>query len=57
VPNHNWWRITRSLTLLGLASEALALYDRLATAYHGRFPISAETFGFGTEADCGHAEE
>jgi hypothetical protein len=54
VPNHNWLRITRilhSLTLLGLASEASALYDWLAAAYHSRrFPISDETFRYWTEA-------
>jgi hypothetical protein len=53
-PNHNWLRITRilrSLRLLGLATEAEALYDRLSGFYRGRkFPIPADTFQYWTEA-------
>ena len=53
-PNHNWLRITRilrSLKLLGLEAEARALYERLETLYSSRrFPISADTFQFWTEA-------
>jgi hypothetical protein len=53
-PNHNWLRISRilrSLTLLGLQTEADALYTWLAAAYHDRrFPIEAETFGYWTRA-------
>ncbi len=53
-PNHNWLRITRilrSLHLLGRPTEAAALYDRLATFHRDRrFPISAETFRYWTNA-------
>jgi len=54
VPNHNWLRITRiirSLRLLGLQGESLALYTWLEAAYKKRqFPIPADTFQFWTEA-------
>lgn len=54
MPNHNWLRITRilrSLTLLGMKTQAKALYDRLNALYTSRrFPISAETFRYWTEA-------
>jgi Opioid growth factor receptor (OGFr) conserved region len=53
-PNHNWLRITRilrSLTLLGLADEARALYGWLEMAYRRhRFPIGADTFRYWTNA-------
>ena len=53
-PNHNWLRISRilrSLTLLGMAVQAQALYKWLETTYTSRkFPISAETFRHWTEA-------
>lgn len=53
-PNHNWLRITRilrSLTLLGLRSEAMALFEFLDTAYSSRrFPITAETFDYWEKA-------
>jgi hypothetical protein len=53
-PNHNWLRVTRilrSLTLLGLESEAQALYRWLDATYNSRrFPITAETFQFWTAA-------
>ncbi len=53
-PNHNWLRISRilrSLTLLGLASEAQTLYRWLDATYSSRrFPITAETFQFWTAA-------
>jgi hypothetical protein len=53
-PNHNWLRISRilrSLTLLGMAAQAQALYDWLNAIYTSRkFPISAETFRFWTQA-------
>lgn len=49
-PNHNWLRVTRilrSLTLLGLDTEAGALFNWLDSAYRSRrFPITAETFTF-----------
>ncbi len=53
-PNHNWLRISRilrSLSLLGLADEARALYRRLE-AFHAsrRFPIGDDTFRYWTEA-------
>jgi hypothetical protein len=49
-PNHNWLRITRilrSLYLLGLETEARALYRRLAD-FHSRrrFPIGDDTFQY-----------
>jgi hypothetical protein len=54
IPNHNWLRITRilrSLTLLGMESQAQALYQQLAETYTGRrFPIPANTFRYWTEA-------
>jgi hypothetical protein len=54
VPNHNWLRISRalrSLTLLGLAAEARALYARLEDLYRSRkYPIPADTFRFWAEA-------
>jgi hypothetical protein len=54
MPNHNWLRITRilrSLMLLGRKPQAKALYDRLNAIYTSRrFPISAETFHYWTEA-------
>jgi hypothetical protein len=53
-PNHNWLRITRiisSLRILGREAQAQALFDCLATFYRGgRFPISADTFQYWTEA-------
>jgi hypothetical protein len=53
-PNHNWLRLTRilhSLTLLGLGAEAKALYGWLEASYRGqRFPVSADTFRYWTEA-------
>jgi hypothetical protein len=53
-PNHNWLRITRvlrSLTLLGLGSEAQGLYGWLEAPYRSRrFPIPANTFGFWSRA-------
>ncbi len=53
-PNHNWLRITRilrSLTLLGLADRARALYERLEAFYtRHQFPIDADTFGYWTRA-------
>ena len=57
VPNHNWLRITRilrSLTLLGLESEAQAFYDRLEAIYSSRrFPIGADTFQYWSQAAKG----
>lgn len=54
MPNHNWLRITRilrSLSLLGMKPQAKALYDRLNAIYTSKkFPISAETFRYWTEA-------
>ncbi len=53
-PNHNWLRITRilrSLKLLGLQTQAQALYDWLSSLYsRRRFPITADTFQYWTEA-------
>ena len=53
-PNHKWLRITRilrCLTLLGLETEAGALFAWLERAYgRRRFPITAETFRFWSEA-------
>ena len=53
-PNHNWLRISRilrSLTLLGMATQAQALYEWLDATYTSRkFPISADTFRYWTEA-------
>ena len=53
-PNHNWLRISRilrSLTLLGMAAQAQAHYERLDAIYSSRkFPISADTFRYWTEA-------
>jgi|SRR5262249_31002938 len=53
-PNHNWLRITRilrSLTLLGLESEAHALYACLNGFYQSRrFPIPETTFRFWSAA-------
>jgi hypothetical protein len=53
-PNHHWFRISRilrSLTLLGMAAQAQALYERLEAMYSSRkFPISADTFRYWTEA-------
>ena len=52
--NHNWLRITRilrSLKLLGLESEAQALYARLeALSRSGQFPIPPDTLQYWTEA-------
>jgi hypothetical protein len=52
--NHNWLRITRilrSLTILGLEAEALALFSGLNSIYSSRrFPITADTFRYWTEA-------
>jgi hypothetical protein len=54
VPNHNWLRITRilrSLTLLGMESQAHALYERLSAFHTSRqFPIPANTFRYWTDA-------
>jgi hypothetical protein len=53
-PNHNWLRITRilrSLTLLGLESEAQALYACLSAFHQSRrFPIPDSTFRYWTVA-------
>jgi Opioid growth factor receptor (OGFr) conserved region len=53
-PNHNWLRITRilrSLTLLGMETQAQAFYERLDAIYTSRkFPISTDTFRYWTEA-------
>ena len=53
-PNHNWLRISRilrSLTLLGMEAHAQALYEWLDATYPSRkFPISADTFRYWTEA-------
>jgi hypothetical protein len=55
--NHNWLRITRilkSVRLLGLEAESLALYAWLTAAYKKRrFPIPGDTFQFWTEAAQG----
>ena len=52
MPNHNWLRITRilrSLSLLGMKTQAKAVYDRLSAYYQSsRFPIPANTFRFWT---------
>lgn len=52
--NHNWLRITRilrSLTLLGMATQAQAFYERLDAIYTSRtFPIPADTFRYWAEA-------
>jgi Opioid growth factor receptor (OGFr) conserved region len=49
-PNHNWLRVTRilrSLTLLGLADRAKALFDWLEKTYHSRrFPIGEDTMRY-----------
>jgi len=49
-PNHNWLRVTRilrSLSLLGLGSEAAALLKWLDATYSSRrFPITVETFQY-----------
>ena len=54
IPNHNWLRISRilrSLTILGMAAQAQALYEWLDATYTNRkFPISAETFRYWTGA-------
>jgi hypothetical protein len=54
MPNHNWLRITRilrSLTLLGLESDAQALYACLHGFYQSRrFPIPEMTFRYWTAA-------
>ena len=54
VPNHNWLRITRilrSLTFLGLDSEAKALYACLNGFYQSRvFPIPETTFWYWSAA-------
>ena len=53
-PNHNWLRISRilrSLTLLGCDAQARAVYAWLSETYSSRrFPISAETFQYWTDA-------
>ena len=53
-PNHNWLRITRilrSLTLLGLETEAHALYACLNGLYQSRrFPIPDNTFRYWSAA-------
>jgi hypothetical protein len=61
-PNHNWLRITRilrSLSVLGLESEAKSLFRRLEALYsHRRFPITAETFQYWADAvGCQGTEE
>jgi hypothetical protein len=52
--NHNWLRISRilrSLTLLGMESQAQALYERLSAYFVSRkFPIPANTFRYWTDA-------
>jgi len=52
--NHNWLRISRilrSLSLLGMESQAQALYQRLHALYESRrFPIPPDTFRYWTEA-------
>lgn len=54
IPNHNWLRISRilrSLTVLGLESQAQALYEKLSTIYQRRkFPIPVNTFQYWTDA-------
>jgi hypothetical protein len=54
MPNHNWLRITRILrciTLLGLESDAQALYACLNGFYKSRrFPIPDTTFRYWTAA-------
>jgi hypothetical protein len=53
-PNHNWLRITRilgSLSLLGLKTEARALFARLEQFYQQkRFPIPERTYWFWRKA-------
>ena len=53
-PNHNWGRIARilqSLTLLGMETQAQALFQWLNASYTSRkFPIPASTFRYWTEA-------
>jgi hypothetical protein len=53
-PNHNWLRITRilrSLSRLGLESEAHALFKQLEAFYgQRRFPITSETYQYWTDA-------
>jgi hypothetical protein len=53
-PNHNWLRITRilrCLMVLGCERDAQALYGRLEALYRSsRFPISADTFGYWSQA-------
>lgn len=53
-PNHNWLRITRilrSLKLLGLETEANALFAKLSTMYASRrFPITVDTFQYWEDA-------
>ena len=50
IPNHNWLRISRilrSLTLLGLKTEAMGMFERLDAIYSSRrFPITTETFDY-----------
>jgi hypothetical protein len=52
--NHNWLRISRilrSLTLLGMESQAGALYEKLNEYFQSKkFPISMDTFQYWTEA-------
>jgi hypothetical protein len=60
-PNHNWLRVTRilrSLTRLGLETEAGALYRWLDATYGSRrFPITADTFSFWTLAASSRASQ
>jgi len=61
-PNHNWLRITRilrSLSVLGLQSEAKSLFGRLEAIYsQRRFPITAETIQYWSHAvGCRKKEE
>jgi hypothetical protein len=53
-PNHNWLRVTRilrSLSLLGFADQALALFRWLDATYSSRrYPITAETFAYWADA-------
>jgi hypothetical protein len=60
-PNHNWLRVTRilrSLMLLGLENDALALFEWLDATYGSRrFPITAETFRYWAGVVKSHASE
>lgn len=58
--NHNWLRISRilrSLTLLGMESQARALHERLNEYFRNqKFPISADTFQYWNEAVMSHQQ-